>query len=241
MGTLTLVEFQTEILAALGNRTEDSVSLARLVAALNLSQARLSRAHPFSEMSQVSFSQTNFTGTPGIDKYLVPPADLRTLHSFVLLDTENDAPPALTSRKLVERPWRWFDRMFPAPEATPSGWPSIYTRWGNFIVMMPPPFKQFTAMLRYVSRPTAFTVGVLTQSSDFQDKDDILINYTLAYFFKALGRADRAAYFEALGKEQLDEAIAKDDERPDIEVSHDIAELPSATEPWADPFVRGAL
>ena len=243
MGVLTLADFQTEILAGLGNRTENqNITLARIVTGLNLAQSRVNRAYDFSEMAQTAFAQMNFTGTPAIDKYLVPPPNTKTIHSFVLLDTSAGQSSLGTSRKVVEKPWRWFDLHYPAPEWLPPGWPSIYARWGNFIVMAPAPFLQFTSMLRYIAAPTPFVAASLTQASDYDGKDDILINYTLGYFFKTLGRADRATYFENLAKEQLDEAIERDDTRPDIEVSRDIADLNMPTQGpyWADPFVKSA-
>lgn len=244
MGALTLADFQTEILAGLGNRqsSDPNITLTRIVAVLNLAQSRISRSYAFSEMAQVAFAQMNFTGTPGLDKYLIPPPNVRTIHSFVLLDTSAGLSSMGQSKKVVEKPWRWFDRHYPAPEWLPPGWPSVYARWGNFIVMAPAPFLQFTAMLRYVCFATPFQVADLTQQSDFENKDDVLINYVLGYFFKTLGRTDRAQYFESLAKEQLDEAIEKDDDRPDIEVSRDIDDGGLTTQGpyWADPWVRNA-
>ncbi len=244
MGTLALSDFQTEILAGLGNRTENqSITLPRIVTALNLAQSRIGRSYDFAEMAQVAFAQMNFTKTPGIDKYLVPPPGIKTIHSFVLLDTSAGVSSMGQSRKVVEKPWRWFDRRFPAPEWLPPSWPEIYARWGNFIVMAPPPFLQFTAQLRYVKFPTPFVATGLTQASDFENKDDVLINYTLGYFFKILGRADRAAYFEGLAKEQLDEAIEKDDNRPDIEISRDVEGMGTGgvSGPyWQNPWINHA-
>lgn len=146
------------------------------------------------------------------------------------------------SRKVVEKPWRWFDAHYPAPEWLPAGWPSIYKRFGNIITMVPPPFLQFTAQLSYTEYATPFTVGNLTQVSDYENKDDVIVEYALAWFFKGLGRNDRAVYFEGLAKEQLDEAIEKDDTRPDIEVSRDIPAV--AGQPmgpyWSDPFTKSS-
>lgn len=244
MGALTLAEFSVEILAGLGNRTENqSVTDERIVSALNLAQSRINRAYDFSEMADTAFAQMNFTGTPGLDKYLVPPVNVKTIHSFVCLDTSAGVSSLGTSRKVIEKPWRWFDQRYPAPEWFPPGWPSVYARWGNFIVMVPAPFQQFTAMLRFIKRPAPFIVNISTQSSDYEDKDDIIINYTLGYLFKTLGRADRASYFEGLAKEQLDEAIERDDTRPDIEVSRDIGDSGVGnvnSSYWADPFVKSS-
>jgi hypothetical protein len=245
VGALTLTEFQQELLAGLGNRAEDNQTItpARMVVALNLAQARISRSYDFSEMADVAFAQMNFTGTPGLDKYLVPPANVKTIHSFVLLDTSAGVSSMGQSRKVVEKPWRWFDRRFPAPEWLPPSWPEIYARWGRIIVMAPPPFLQFTAQLRFIKFATPFVLAAPTQTSDFENKDDVLINYTLGYFFKTLGRADRAIYFEGLAKEQLDEAIERDDHRPDIEISRDVEGMGAGgvSGPyWLDPFVNHA-
>jgi hypothetical protein len=244
VGALTLGDFRDEILAGLGNRTEQDATftLPRIVIGLNLAQSRINRSYDFSEMAETALAQMNFTGTPGLDKFLVPPPNVKTIHSFVLLDTSSGVSSLGTSRKVIEKPWRWFDQHYPAPEWIPPGWPGIYARWGNFIVMAPAPFQQFTAQLRFIKSPTPFVVADLTQSSDYEDKDDIIINYTLGYFFKTLGRSDRALYFEGLAKEQLDEAIERDDTRPDIEISRDIdnAGLTNQGPYWHDPWVRTA-
>lgn len=144
------------------------------------------------------------------------------------------------SRKVVEKPWRWFDQRYPAPEWLPQGWPSIYKRFGNLITMVPAPFLQFTAMLSFTTYPARFDPTVPTQVSDFENKDDVIINKALAYFYQTLGRTDRAAYFEALAKEQLDEAIERDDNRPDIEVSRDIPAIAGAEQGpyWANPWIK---
>lgn len=241
MGELTLSDFQTEILAALGNRTENTtITLPRIVAALNLAQSRINRSYDFNEMQEVALAQMNFTGTPALDKFLVPPPDVKTIHSFVCLDTSAGLSSEGQSRKVIEKPWRWFDKRFPAPEWLPPSWPEIYCRWGAFIVMVPAPFLQFTAQLRYIKKPATFVAADLTQSSDYDSKDDILINYALGYFYKTLGRPDRAAYFEGLAKEQLDEAIDRNDTRPDIEISRDAGEGTGLMQGpyWADPWVE---
>lgn len=244
MGVLTLADFETEILAGLGGRTENTaITSTRMVAVLNLAQARISRSYDFSEMADVAFAQLNFTGNTATDKYMSTPPNVKTIHSLVLLDTSSGLSSMGQSRKLIEKPWRWFDQHFPAPEWLPPGWPEIYARWGTrFVVFNRAPFLQFSAQMRFIRYATPFVLANTTQSSDFEAKDDIIINYTLGYFFKSLGRADRAQYFEGLAKEQLDEAIERDDTRPDIEISRDTDGLASvvSTPYWADPWVRNS-
>ena len=239
MGVLTLQDFETEVLAGLGNRTD--ITTQRVVNALNLAQSRIGRSYDFSEMATVSFAQMSFTSNPALDKYLVPPERTKTIHSFVVLDTSAGQSSLGQSNKVIEKPWRWFDSRYPAPEWFPPGWPMIYKRWGNILVMVPAPLLQFTAQLSYTTFPTAFALGATTQVSDFRDKDDLIIAYTLSYFWKLLSRPDRAAYMEEQAQKLLDEAVERDDKRPDMEVSRDIPALAGrALGPyWADPWVSG--
>jgi hypothetical protein len=241
MGTLTLADFNEELLAGLGNRTEDTtVTISRVARALNLAQQRVNQAAAFAELRQVGFAQMNFTGVPAVDKYLTPPVDCRTIHSFVLLDTSAGTSSLGQSHKVIGKPWRWFDRHFPSPEWLAPGWPNYYAWWGKMLVVAPAPFLQFTAQLRYISNPTPFVATELTQASDYDEKDYILLNYSLAFFFQSLGRNDRALYFEGLAKEQLDEAIERNVEEPDMDISRDDADMPWPTgEYWANPFYRG--
>jgi hypothetical protein len=128
--------------------------------------------------------------------------------------------------------------MYPSPEWWVPGWPRVYAYWGQFLVMLPAPFAQFTAQIRATNYPTPFTVGNMAATSDFRDKDDILINWTLGYKHRSYGRLDRATYHENLVNELVAEAIEFDDSRPDIEVSHDVGVTSMSSTPyWQDPFV----
>ena len=241
MGVLTQADFYTEILAGLGNRQD--VTNQRLTLALNLAQSRISRAYDFSEMATVAFAQMSFTSNPAIDKYMIPPPLTKTIHSFVCLDTSAGLSSMGQSRKVVEKSWRWFDQRFPAPEWLPPNWPVLYKRWGNVIVMAPAPYLQFTAQLSFTTFPAPFVTGAGQQTSEFTNKDDLLISYCLGYFSKLYGRIDKATYFEGLAKEQLDEAIDKDDTRPDLETSRDVPALAGIAEGpyWANPWVRTSV
>lgn len=244
MGILTFADFEDEILAALGNRTEQqSVTATRMTRALNLAQERVNRAHPFFEMRQVAYAQMNFTGDTRVDKFLIPPPRTRTISSFVLLDTSAGISSLGQSRKVVGKPWRWFDHHYPAPEWLPPGYPSYYAQWGEFLVMAPAPYLQMTAQLRYVEKPLPFVAAEPTQVSQYDDKDDILLNYSLAFFFRSLGRNDRANYFEGLAQEMLDEAVSRSEEEPDTDISRDTDNMGYAENQgayWANPFVKEA-
>jgi hypothetical protein len=203
-----------------------------------MAQQRVARRWPWKDLQQLNLAQMSFTGNPGVDKYLSVPPTLKTLHSFVLLDTTAGSSSLGQSRKLKQKPWRWFDERYPSPEWYVPGWPKVYAYWGLFIVMLPPPMAQFTAQLRSTNQPAPFVATNMTQTSDFADKDDILINWALGYKWRSYGRLDRATYHENLVNELVAEAIEFDDRRPDIEVSKELeATSMTATPYWQDPWV----
>lgn len=239
MGALTLSNFLTEVKSGLGNRTDSGVADQRIVNVLNLAQTRISRAWPWKDLQLTYLAQMSFTGNPAVDKYITPPANLKTLHSFVLLDTSAGQSSLGQSQKLTEKPWRWFDEHYPSPEWITPGWPTVYAYWGRFLVVAPPPFLQFTAQFRGISYPTPFVLADPTQASDYQDKDDILINFALGYLWRSYGRVDLATYHENIVAELVKEAIEFDDRRPDMDVSRDIGTMPSALNVpyWANPFI----
>ncbi len=152
----------------------------------------------------------------------------KVIPSLVELTILSDAPTG--------RDTGWEDPL-------PFDWPTKLPGWPSGV--FPPVVASFAAALAEDTQtPLDFVTDEPTQSSQYDGKDDILLNYVLAYFFKALGRADRAQYFESLAKEQLDEAIERDDLRPDMEVSRDVdgTGLYDGTNGayWAQPFVKSA-
>jgi hypothetical protein len=238
MGTLSGTDFNTEILAALGNRTD--INYARVCTALNLAQTRLSRFYDFNDMALVQLGTLSFTGNPAADKFLTLPTGLKTIHSLVLVDNTS-AGSLWSSRKMVEKPWRWFDNQFPVPEVLPPEWPSIYTRWGNILTMAPPPMYAFGYQLRYMGMPTPFASGTPSQTSDFTNKDDILLEDSLRHFWRSLGRMDQAEIHEKRVERLVEEAIQREDTRPDMDVALDISSIGLNIEQyWNNPFIAGA-
>src|SRR6185312_4171711 len=238
MGSLAQSDFVSEIIAGLGNRTD--ITTQRIVNVLNLSQSRLSRAYDFTEMQQIGTTPVPFTGVGANDKFLALPTGIKTIHSLVLVDNTASPGSLGNSRKMTEKPWRWFDQRFPVPEYLSPGWPSIYTRWGNIASMVPVPSATFQAQLRWTSWPTALSVSATTQVSDFDNKDDILIYLSLAYLWNSLGRAEKAAPYMQEAVNATKEAIKREGTRPDMEVSRDISTNPigDSNNYWADPFIR---
>lgn len=237
MGTLAQSDLLGEIIAGLGNRQD--ISTARLISNLNLAQSRLSRAYDFLELQKINVQNIVYSGTPATDKIQGLPLLTKTIHSIVLVDQSSLA----NSRKLIERPWRWFDEKFPVPEFVAPGWPDIYTRWGTSIIVFPPPQAAYQLNIRANFWPTPFTATNGTQFSDFDNKDDILIDLTLSRIFRSLGPATAGLAEEYLNSAIMatKEAIAREGTRPDMQISRDVKGLneTAAGQYWADPFIKG--
>src|SRR3974390_2336726 len=82
----------------------------RCVTALNFAQQRISRSHDFRELKGFYQTATLFTTSAFNDKFLPLASFTKHIHTCVL------NPGDTTARKLIEKPWRTFDRMWPAPE-----------------------------------------------------------------------------------------------------------------------------
>ena len=230
MGTLTLSQIQAEITSGLGNRAD--VTPARITNVVNLMQSRLSRFYDFTEMQLVTptvpYTQT---GNPSQDKYMNVPANTKTIHVLKCLDGAN-------SRKLIEKPWRMFNRTFPLPEILARAWPDFYTRFGNQLVLMPIPLIAFQFEMYSVIWPTPLVNP--TDISGFDNKDDILVVSSLGYLYRSLGRPDKADTYEQQAAQLALEAKMRDNTRPDMDASPE--GFPAGgpiTEYWINPFVEG--
>ncbi len=230
MGVLVLSDFIAEVRAGLGNRTD--LPDARIVVGLNLAQLRVSRFWDFQEMKKFDQGICPFTSNAFHDKFMTVPVNLKTIHTLVLLD-------GTSSRKLKQRPWRQFDRRYPSPETDPRSRPQEYSRWGNKFVFYPIFDKPYIAAMRLTARPTPFDNAVQTMTSDYVEKDDIIINLTLEYFWRSFGRDDKADRFSQAAMGEMAQAIKKDDDQPDIDVSpDDMAGLDNLGDWWNNPFVK---
>lgn len=233
MGTVPYSALSAEIRAGLGNRTD--LSDARIVTGLNIAQARISRFWDFQELKLTATAQNQFSANPASDKYMRVPANLKTIHTLVMLD-------GATSRKLTEKPWRMFDQLFPMPEWDPRFKPSLYSRWGYLLLLYPVPDAQYTFSLKFTARPTPFAgESAPNQLSDYEEKDDVLINLTLEYFWRSFGRYDKAEFFLKQAMNDLEGAIKRDDDRPDMSVSWDNLGTIVEGDYWNNPFVKDVV
>lgn len=230
MGTLTYTQMKTEVLASLGNRT--SFDEDRFVNILNLSQMRIARFRRWEELDAVTDSTLVITADATADKKIAMPSNTRDIYSFRLIIGDGK------SRKLVRRTYRWFDRNVPEPEYYARGTPSDYMRFNDTIELWRVPEDADDYQIRRCAWPTAFdkTAG---QTSDFTEKDDMLIALTTSWAFQSLGRLEDAGRWFTTYANMLQAAMGEDAEVPDQIIAPDFESGPRTGEYWADPFIDG--
>lgn len=225
MGTLTFKELQDEVRFGLGGRTDQDARLPRII---NLAQQRLARIHDFDEMETLSTVEVNNTSNV-TDKILTLPAK-REVFSIILLDGANSA-------KLVQRTQRFWDRKLPMPEYWTRNRPQEYVLWGDTAEIWPMPNATYTLRIRWSKWPTDLIT--LTSTSEFKQKDEILIELALVYFFNSLGKEEESAKHNSILRQLLSECINNDDTKPDIDIVPEANVYHSSiSEPWRDPFVK---
>lgn len=231
MGFLPLTGLIEEIQAGLLNRTD--LTNERCVTALNFAQAKISRKHDFRELKAFYNVNTFFTADAFNDKFVPLAPFTKHIHTAILIDNTS-------SRKLVERPWRMFDRDFPMPEALARGRPSVYSRWNDQLIIYPVPQQVYPIRARITTYPRPFnlTMGP-TAVSDYEWKDDILISLAEAYLWKSFGRPDKADDLLAEAQGHFIDAVKQDTDMPDMDIQLDL-NTTNLGSYWADPFARTA-
>lgn len=233
MGLLTLTALVGEVQSGLLNRTDltSDATNTRIVTALNFAQARISRSHDFKEFKGFFNVNTQFTANPFNDKFLPLAPYIKHIHTAVLLDNTS-------SRKLIEKPWRMFDKEFPMPEALARSRPALYSRWGNTAILYPVPDQVYPVFMRVTSFPRPFNFATAPlATSDFEWKDDILIALACAYLWKSFGRADKANDYLHEAQEHFQASIKQDTDMPDMDIGIDL-DTSNLGDYWSDPFQR---
>lgn len=244
MGVLTLWDATKsslvgEVQAGLLNRTD--LQNARCVTALNFAQAEISRLHDFKELKQFYSVQTQFTDNPFNDKFIPVAPMTKHVHTAVLLDNT-------LSRKLVEKPWRMFDALWPSPESLARSRPYVYSRWNQQVILYPVPDAVYPVFMRITTYPRPFDLSIPTAVSDYEWKDDLLIKLACAYLWRSYGRPDKGLEFEqeVFGPDpgriggMFAAAVKQDTDMPDMEINSDLGDLNVMGKYWADPFIRSS-
>lgn len=236
-GTLTRSQIETEVCDIVGKSVSGSaVSGASLQSRvrnyLEFSQRRLARAYDFHELNTLYESAATVatvkrypltTGTNNLG--LTRPKDI---HSITLIDGANSR----TLRRLSPRAFR---RKFPRPENLTSNRPDVYCRWGNNVEMVRIPNAVYTLHIWYPQWPA--TLSTDSSTSDFDNKDELLITLTVMETYLALEEYADAATWASRAKGQLIDAINVQgdmDWEPTADPFRVGSEIINGT-PWLDP------
>ncbi len=235
---LTTTQIVTEICDIVGKRLGASApsgaSLqSRVVNYLNFGQRRIARMANFDELCAVkedaatvvsvkTYPITTGTNNLGLTRF-------KDFASIRLIDSEN-------SRKLIRWSYRKFDALYPRPENFATQRPTIYTRWGSNVILFRIPDAVYTLHIRYNQWPTELTLG--SGTSDFQEKDELLVATGVVETFLALEEsADAAIWFKRF-EELLDKVGIDDTYEPDWDPEGEPMSShhgPESGTPWSDP------
>lgn len=229
MGTLTANELKDELAIWLGSR--DDISDTRLFGFLNLAQQRLARRKSFEEFEKLDTSIQLIYTPADSDRFITLPSDIKKIRSWVVLD-------GTSSRKLVFRNSRQWDKITPAPEEDSREKPRIYTKFQGKAEIWPLPDQTYNTRLRYSAWPTVLAAD--GDASDFDNKDDVLLNLAMVIAYTSLGNIDKGKEFWVIYNSLLKDVEGEDSEKPDQdyvpETLRDMG-LGMPDEYWANPFV----
>lgn len=240
MGTLTLSQLQTEVLAAHGNRGDYSED--RRIVALNIAQTRIARAYDWNELWAIDTGTIGDAADVTVDKFENTPTNIRRIYSFRIVD----AASKQNSRKLRFVHQKHWDEEIPETEAWATETPSIYTIWkrsGNFVFeLWQIPDTSYNYEIRSAKWPTNFVSTSPTATSDLDDKDDMIIALAASWLFLTGREMEEANRWWAVYKEMLNNAADQDIEQNEIDLKAPLemalrGDLPGV-EPWKDPFNR---
>jgi hypothetical protein len=190
-------------------------------------------------MEVISTSTLPFANT-ALDKYITFP-QLREIYSFKVID-------GTRSRRIKQVPQRLWNRIVPAPQeyARQELGPSHYTIWSNTAIIWPLVNRADVAIEAWHTVwPLDFSDSDLTAVSQFNQKDEILIELALVYAFNSLSKQDEAQAHWSRAKPLLAEAMNMDSHKPDLDIDPSLGDqelgqqgLPN--DYWTDPFVKEA-
>ncbi len=230
MGTLTLDNIKDELRESMGGRNDVNSRLERII---NLAQMRIARVKKggWEELDKTYDTTLSIAGTVEQDKLITLQSTLRDITSFRIIVGSNQ------SRKLTYVPIRKWDEVIPEPEYYARGKPTLYTIQNNVAEIWRVPDVAYRAIIRTKQWPT--TLSTAGQTSDLDNKDDLIINLSLSWIFNSQSKMDEAGRFWTIYSAALNEATGEDDEKIDQIIMPDFnLHTNFDTEYWRDPFMR---
>jgi hypothetical protein len=244
MAGMTRLQIVTEICDIVGkgmgaSAVSGGLLQNRVVTYLNWGQRRIANHYSFYELQQTSETPTTVadvktypleSGTNNLGLSRVA-----TVNSVRLIDSEN-------SRKLDFWHYRRFDKTYPRPENFVSARPSIYTRWGNNLILFKIPNAAYSLHIRYGQY--ANNLDSDGQRHDFgEDKDQLILTAGVLETYLALEEYTDAKIWYELFLGRLTDAVkaeGDDDWEPEAQEFRSGSGYTSG-EPWIDPYIGGPL
>ncbi len=224
---------QDEVHAALANRDDLTVAAgSRIERWLNIAQVKIARESFWQELETADSDITLLINATS----LAYPTSFRYQKSLVLKD--GDSTHKLTWLEAEE-----FDKRFPkihdSTATLTKNPPVFFTNWAKEWAFWPIPDVQYTINLKKGSWPTDLTT--LGQTTDFSEKDDLLILLATADLMDSLGMLEKAAKKYAVFGALLEQARLEDKRKPgrDIQPSFEVGI--ATGDYWRDPFVNRGI
>lgn len=237
MGDLTRTELRDEVKANLGRKTDDDVD-ARVNRQLHLAQLRIARAHPWTELYANDSANVIVFDNPDADQsYTLFPARLKDIYSLNVRRLSDDR-----ANKVEWIPQRDWDQLIAETSLHPTGKITKYTRWGSTIYWYRTPDEVFTLYRRYDTWPADFANDADT--SDLENKDDIIIAFATSMLFQSIGNTQDAGRWFTIAAGMLNTAIGEEMQKPDISRrprGAGDAAVRDGVNYWQDPFVKGVF
>ena len=210
-GVLTRDQLSTEICDVVGKSgNAAAVSGASLTSRvntlyLNNAQRRLARYWNWQELVSRQDAASILagiksypleTGTNNLGLYRT-----KDIISVTLIDGAN-------SRSLKRLSTKPYFKRFPRPENYAQARPWVYIRYGNNLEFFQIPNATYTMQILWSRWPVDFTTG--TQTSELENKDELLITAGVLETYLALEEYQDAATWMARLKGQLEDAVGVD-------------------------------
>lgn len=240
MGTLTNQQMQEEVAEILGNRDELTVATgSRMERYLNFAQIQIARGEvrrggkTLKVFWEELETEDNTLSIAKSAQTIAFPADLRYSLSLVLEDGD-------TSVKLRYLTPQKFDERFPKAQDAAASFterqPIWYTHWAKSWEVWPVSDAAYDITARYGKWPTP--LSTLSQKSDLDKKDQLLIQLTAADLWAAFGNTERSTTHFNIFNAKFEQAVADALDKPgrvllpDFELGEPLGEY------WRDPFIR---
>lgn len=238
MGDMTRDQLVTEVCDTVG-KSVSAVALSgatlqtRVRTYLNWAQQRIARAYNFYELQII---KEDFTFTANVKRYPFESGGYnmgltrcKDIGGIILVDGYN-------SRRLVRLGRPQFERRFPRPENYAAIRPRIYIRVGNNVEVFPIPDAAYATKIVYHQWATPFTTA--NQVSDFQNKDQLLVNATILETYLALEEYQDVAAYMPKVQGLLKDAISVEgdvDWEPQAEPFNPMTIGSLSGTPWLEP------